>query len=305
MNIGFIGLGVMGYPMAQNLQRSYQHQLSVYDIDASRCESLVALGALPAAGVTEAVRDADVVMTSLPGPKQIEAVALGDDGRGDDGRGDDGMLAQMQPGAVWIDLSTNNLAVAGKIRAAAEARTIDLLDAPVSGGDEGARAGNLTILVGGAQAVFERYLPLLEIIGERVTLLGAHGAGYSAKIAQVVLCYLHSLALSEALMLGVKGGVEPQQMLDIIQNSTGKSYVADRYGPPILNGDYDPSFTVGLAHKDMKLAAEMAAGLGIRLPLCELTTDTYARAIETYGFEANHLRAVRLLEEDNNTFLQA
>jgi 3-hydroxyisobutyrate dehydrogenase-like beta-hydroxyacid dehydrogenase len=300
MKIGFIGLGVMGYPMAQNLQRSYQHQLSVYDIDASRCESLVALGALPAASVTEAVRDADVVMTSLPGPKQIEAVALGDDGRGDDG-----MLAQMQPGAVWIDLSTNNLEVAGKIRAAAEARTINILDAPVSGGDEGARAGNLTILVGGAQAVFERYLPLLEIIGERVTLLGAHGAGYSAKIAQVVLCYLHSLALSEALMLGVKGGVEPQQMLDIIQNSTGKSYVADRYGPPILNGDYDPSFTVGLAHKDMKLAAEMAAGLGIRLPLCELTTDTYARAIETYGFEANHLRAVRLLEEDNNTFLQA
>ena len=114
MNIGFIGLGVMGYPMAQNLQRSYQHQLSVYDIDASRCESLVALGARPAAGVTEAVRDADVVMTSLPGPKQIEAVALGDDGRGNDG-----MIAQMPPAAVWIDLSTNNLAVAEKIRTAA------------------------------------------------------------------------------------------------------------------------------------------------------------------------------------------
>ena len=300
MNISFIGLGVMGNPMAQNLQRSGQHQLTVYDIDAARCETLGALGARLAADVTEAVCAADVVMTSLPGPKQIEAVALGDDGRGDDG-----MLAHMQPAAVWIDLSTNNMEIAGKIRAAAGAGAIDLLDAPVSGGDEGARAGNLTILVGGAQAVFERYLPLLEIIGERVTLLGAHGAGYSAKIAQVVLCYLHSLALSEALMLGVKGGVEPQQMLDIIQNSTGKSYVADRYGPPILNGDYDPSFTVGLAHKDMRLAAEMAASLGIRLPLCELTTDTYARAIESYGFEANHLRAVRLLEEDNNTFLQA
>ena len=300
MNIGFIGLGVMGNPMAQNLQRSGLHQLSVYDIDATRCETLGALGARPAADVAEAVRDADVVMTSLPGPKQIEAVALGDDGLGDDG-----MIAQMQPGIVWIDLSTNNLEVAEKIRTAARARTIDILDAPVSGGDEGARAGNLTILVGGAQAVFERYLPLLEIIGERVTLLGAHGAGYSAKIAQVVLCYLHSLALSEALMLGVKGGVEPLQMLDIIQNSTGRSYVADRYGPPILNGDYDPSFTVGLAHKDMKLAAEMADSLGIRLPMCELTTETYARASEAYGFEANHLRAVRLLEEDNNTFLQA
>ena len=295
MNIGFIGLGVMGSPMAQNLQRSGQHQLKVFDIDPARCKALCASGARTAVDVFDVVRDADVVMTSLPGPKQIEEVALGDNG----------FVAQMKSAAAWIDLSTNNLAVAEKIRVAAQTFAIDLLDAPVSGGDEGARAGNLTILVGGDRAVFERYLAVLEIIGERVTLLGDHGAGYSAKIAQVVLCYLHSLALSEALMLGVKGGVDPQQMLDIIQNSTGKSYVADRYGPPILKGDYDPSFTVGLAHKDMKLAAEMAASLGIRLPMCDLTTATYARAMESYGFDANHLRAVRLLEEDNNTFLQA
>jgi len=295
MNIGFIGLGVMGNPMAQNLQRSGQHQLKVFDIDPARCATLCALGARAATDIADAVRDADVVMTSLPGPQQIEAAALGDNG----------FIAQMKPAAAWIDLSTNNLAVAEKIRLATKTAAIDILDAPVSGGDEGARAGNLTILVGGDQAVFERYLPLLDIIGERISLLGAHGAGYSAKIAQVVLCYLHSLALSEALMLGVKGGVDPQQMLDIIQNSTGRSYVADRYGPPILNGDYDPSFTVGLAHKDMKLAAEMAQNLGIKLPMCDLTTATYARAIEAYGFDANHLRAVRLLEEDNNTFLQA
>ena len=295
MNIGFIGLGVMGNPMAQNLQRSGQHQLKVFDIDPARCTTVCALGARAATDIADVVRDADVVMTSLPGPQQIESAALDDNG----------FIAQMKSAAAWIDLSTNNLAVAEEIRSAAQGREVDILDAPVSGGDEGARAGNLTILVGGDQAVFERYLPLLEIIGERVSLLGAHGAGYSAKIAQVVLCYLHSLALSEALMLGVKGGVDPQQMLDIIQNSTGRSYVADRYGPPILNGDYDPSFTVGLAHKDMKLAAEMAQNLGIRLPMCDLTTATYARAIEAYGFDANHLRAVRLLEEDNNTFLQA
>ena len=105
-------------------------------------------------------------------------------------------------------------------------------------------------------------------------------------------------------MLGVKGGVDPEQMLSIIQNSTGRSYVADRYGPSILDGSYDPSFTVGLAHKDMSLALQMAEGLGIQLPLCNLTTETYARAIESYGFDANHLEAVRLLEQDNNTFLQ-
>jgi 3-hydroxyisobutyrate dehydrogenase-like beta-hydroxyacid dehydrogenase len=295
MKIGFIGLGVMGNPMAQNLQRSGQHQLTVFDIDVERCAELGRLGAHCADSVGEAVEQAEVVMTSLPGPRQVEAVGLGDEG----------LLARMQAGSVWIDLSTNDLPVAAKIRQAAQAAGIDILDAPVSGGDEGARAGNLTILVGGEPKVFERYRAVLDIIGERIDLLGPHGAGYAAKIAQVVLCYLHSLALSEALMLGVKGGVAPRQMLDIIQNSTGRSYVADRYGPPILNGDYDPSFTVGLAHKDMKLAGEMAHSLGIHLPLCELTTATYARAVEAYGFDANHLQAVRLLEEDNDTFLQA
>jgi 3-hydroxyisobutyrate dehydrogenase-like beta-hydroxyacid dehydrogenase len=295
MNISFIGLGVMGGPMAQNLQRDGAHRLTVFDIEPTRCDAVCALGARRALSIDAALEAADVVMTSLPGPRQIEAVALGDGG----------MLCNMRPGAAWIDLSTNDLQVAAGIRAAAAAAQVDILDAPVSGGDEGARAGNLTILVGGEQTVFDRYLPVLQIIGERITLLGAHGAGYSAKIAQVVLCYLHSLALSEALMLGVRGGVDVRQMLDIIQNSTGRSYVADRYGPPILNGDYDPSFTVGLAHKDMKLARDMAQDLGIQLPMCELTTDTYARAVERYGFEANHLRAVRLLEEDNNTFLQA
>ncbi len=295
MKIGFIGLGVMGNPMAQNLQSSGQHQLTVFDIDPQRCAVLGELGANCAASIGEVVAGADVVMTSLPGPRQIEAVGLGENG----------LLDNMPAESVWIDLSTNDLPTAEKIRLAAEARGIDVLDAPVSGGDEGARAGNLTILVGGEPTAFARCRPLLELIGGRIDLLGPHGAGYAAKIAQVVLCYLHSLALSEALMLGVKGGVAPRQMLDIIQNSTGKSYVADRYGPPILDGDYDPSFTVGLAHKDMQLAGDMARNLGIRLPMCELTTATYARAIETFGFDANHLNAVRLLEQDNNTFLQA
>ena len=294
MNIGFIGLGVMGNPMAANLVKSGDYRVRVFDIDSSRADNLVELGAERAESVVDAVSDADIVMTSLPGPKQVEAVGLGDDG----------IVANMQTGAIWIDLSTNNLECAAAIRAAAESRGIDILDAPVSGGDEGARAGNLTILVGGESAVFERYRSVLDVIGEGISHLGPHGAGYSAKIAQVVLCYLHSLALSEALMLGIKGGVDPEQMLSIIQNSTGKSYVADRYGPPILAGDYDPSFTVGLAHKDMKLALEMADNLGIQLPMCDLTTATYARAIDEFGFDANHLKAVRLLEQDNDTYLQ-
>ena len=293
MEIGFIGLGVMGNPMAQNLANSKQHRLTVFDIAAERAAGLLELGATQAESVAEAVSGADMVMTSLPGPEQIEQVAF-----------NEGLLSTLPSGATWIDLSTNNLQVCQNIVDSTTQYGVNFLDAPVSGGDEGARAGTLTILVGGKKPVFDKHLSVLHLIGKNVRFLGANGAGYSAKIAQVVLCYLHSLALSEALMLGVKGGVDKQQMLSIIQNSTGKSYVADRYGPPILNGDYDPSFTVGLAHKDMKLAMDMAEDLGISLPMCGLTKETYARAVDRYGFDANHLKAVRLLEEENEAFLQ-
>ena len=294
MNIGFLGLGVMGAPMAANLIGSGKYTVCVFDIEPERTDGLVEMGALRGSSVSEVVRTADIVMTSLPGPKQIEAVAFGEGG----------MFASIHPGTIWIDLSTNNLALCKRIEKMAGEKKIDFMDSPVSGGDEGARDGTLFIMTGGDGAVFDRCLPLLNVIGEQVIHLGPTGAGYAAKIAQVVLCYLHSLALSEALMLGIKGGVAPAQMLSIIQNSTGRSYVADRYGPSILNGDYDPSFTVGLAHKDMKLAQEMADELGIYLPMCELTTDTYSDAIDAYGYDANHLKAVRLLEEKNETFLR-
>lgn len=294
MNIGFIGLGSMGSPMAANLLASPEHSLSVFDLDPDRVQCLVGQGAKRASSIEAVVNWSDLIFTSLPGPQQIEAVAFGEKG----------LFDSMRDSMAWIDLSTNNLETSKRINQMASKKNIDFLDAPVSGGDEGARAASLTIMVGGETTVFETYLPVLKIIGKAIKHLGPAGAGYAAKIAQVVLCYLHSLALSEALMLGVKGGVDSKEMLSIIQNSTGRSYVADRYGPPILSGDYDSSFTLGLAHKDMKLAQEMAQNLGITLPMCDLTTTTYARAIETYGFDANHLKAVRLLEEDNNTFLQ-
>ena len=294
MNIAFIGVGVMGNPMCANLVRQGSYSVSVFDTDPAKIDNLEALGAIRAQTINEVVAEADLVMTSLPGPAQIEAVAFGAQG----------LFDTISVDGAWIDLSTNNLDVCSRIVEKAKQSRIEFLDCPVSGGDEGAITGALTILAGGDQSVYQKYLPVLQTIGSDISHLGKNGAGYSAKISQVVLCYLHSLALSEALMLGIKGGVEPRQMLGIIQNSTGKSYVADRYGPPILDGDYDPSFTVGLALKDMKLAKEMADNLGITLPMCDLTTATYARAVEQYDFDANHLNVVRLLEEDNGTSLR-
>ena len=295
MRIAFFGLGNMGNPMAANLIRSGQHDVSVFDLDTSKGEHLVAAGGQWITDIPTTLAQADIIMTSLPGPKQIDAFAFNHEG----------VFAHAKAGACWLELSTNNMATCQKIVAAAKDNGISYLDAPVSGGDEGARAASLTILVGGEAAVFEHYLPVLELLGKNITHLGPNGAGYAAKIAQVILCYLHTIALSEALMLGVKAGVDTSAMLTIIQNSTGRSYVADRYGPPILNGDYDPSFALGLAIKDMRLAMELAETLEIELPMTGLVTGIYQQACEQYGAEANHLIAVRLLEEASNTELRA
>lgn len=294
MRIAFFGLGNMGNPMAANLISCNEYSVTVYDLERSRADNLVELGGHWMEDVAKSLAEADMIMTSLPGPTQIEQFAFNADG----------LFTHARPGACWLDLSTNNMATCLKITAAAAEKGIHFLDTPVSGGDEGARAGSLTILVGGEQAVFDECLPVLNSIGENITLLGPNGAGYAAKISQVILCYLHSVALSEALMLGVKAGVDATAMLEIIQNSTGRSYVADRYGPPILNGDYDPSFALGLAHKDMRLAKELADTLGIELPMCNLVEDIYQRACDTYGGGQNHLMAVKLLEDASQTPLR-
>ena len=293
-HIAFIGLGVMGGPMATNLAKA-GYPLTVHDLDKTKARPLIEVGARWADSIGEAVAEADVVMTSLPGPTQVREVALAADG----------VLVHLGAGKTWIELSTNNLATCREVVAAAAERAIHWLDAPVSGGNVGSKAGTLTVLIGGEQSVFSECEAIFNVIGQRIEHLGGAGAGYAAKIAQVVLCYVHSLALSEALMLGIKGGVDPDKMLDIIQNSTAASYIANQYGPPILNGDYDANFKLGLAHKDMRLGLELAEAVGTGLPLCELTTDIYRQACEAYGDDANHLMAVRLLEEANDLFLRS
>lgn len=292
MKIAFFGVGNMGNPMAANLIRCGEFDVSVFDLDKSKAEDLLSLGGKWIDDVSASIADADVVLTSLPGPIQIKAF------------GENEVFPNIKAEATWIDLSTNNLATCQRLLALANARNVSFLDSPVSGGDEGARAGTLSMYVGGDEATFKKHKDIFDVLGKEIKHLGQSGTGYAAKISQVVLCYLHSVALSEALILGVKAGIKPDQMLNIVQNSTGRSYVADRYGPCILDGNYDPSFELGLALKDMRLAMELAETLEIELPMCALVTDTYARAVERYGADANHVIAVRLLEEANDTYLQ-
>lgn len=289
MKIGFIGLGNMGQHMSTHVVAA-GHEVMVADLDPAKVQTLVDAGATAADSAVDAARDAEIVFTSLPGPKQVREVGLD-------------IIAVMNAGAVWVDLSTNDVTCAREIAAAAEAAGVSILDAPVTGGAEGAEAGTLTVLVGGDAATYERCLPVLQCIGDRVDLLGPHGAGYVAKIAQVSLCYLHSVCLTEALLLGVKGGVDPAKMLDIIRSSTGRSYVADLYGPEILNGGYDDTFALELAAKDLRLAMELAGDVGAVLPFMGDVSSFYDRAVANYGADAPHLIAVQNIERLNDLIL--
>ena len=279
----------MGGFMARNLVSS-GHSVVAADLDPAKVDALVAVGARRAGSAAEAAAGAFMVLTSLPGPRQIEAVAAE-------------ILPAMNAGSIWIDLSTNDLNCARRIGEMAATAAVQILDAPVSGGWEGADAGTLTVLVGGTEQAFAEALPVLEVIGSKIEHLGPHGAGYVAKISQVMLCYLNSVCLTEALTLGVKGGVQPVKMLDIIQHSTGRSYVAERYGPEILNGGYDDTFDLGLAVKDLRLAMSLAASADVSLPFTGDVLALYARAEETFGFDAPHLIAMQMIEQDNDLIL--
>ena len=286
MHVLFLGLGHMGGPMAANLVAG-GFTVSGFDPGADQCAAAEASGVDIAASLVDRAAAADVVMTSLPGPTQVAAVS-------------DELFGSMRADTVWIDLTTSDLECAAMLRPGAEEAGIHLLDATVSGGTEGAVAGTLSVFIGGKDAVVARCMPLFKAIGSRIDHLGPHGAGYVAKIAQVTLCYTQTICLTEALMLGVKAGVQPELMLKLIQQSAGRSYVADVYGPEIVGGTYDPTFPLSHAAKDMRLAMEMAVAIGADLPFMQAVADTYAAAEDLYGPGAPHLRAAQLTEVANH-----
>jgi len=296
MNIGFIGLGNMGSGMAANLLAYCQregHQLSVMDINPAAVALLEAKGATAASSAGALAAASEVLFTSLPSSKEINALALGDAG----------ILNNLKPGAVWFDTSTNEVSAWEALRAQA-VEGIDLVDAPVTGGSEGAAAGTLTMLLGGDKEVVERYRPWLESFTKRAVYMGPAGAGYTTKLAQLHLNYLVAQGIGEALMLGAKAKLDLNTLYDVLNNSCARSYVVENYIPKVLDGSYDRSFKLGLAEKDMRLINQLGEHLDIELTLGSVVYDTYQKATKAYGFDAPHLSVVRLIEDQSNTLLR-
>lgn len=270
MKVGFIGLGGMGAGMAHNLLAS-GHDLIVYDLRRESAAPLEAAGATWAVSVEDLGRAVDVVFTSLPGPKEMQEVGLGEQG----------LLSSMRPGGVWFDLTTNSPAVVREVHAACRAHDIHLFDAPVSGGPKGARTGKLAIYVGGERDAFERHSNLLDAIGDQVLYVGEIGAGNIAKLVHNCASMTIRTAIVEVFTMGVKAGVEPAALWHAMrQGAIGRSRTFDRISDRYLQSAFDPpSFALALANKDLRLALELADQLGVPLRCARLVRDDFQEAL--------------------------
>ena len=256
MKVGFIGVGNMGGPMCRNIIKRSNHQVTVFDLNPAALKTCTDLGGTAAKSVADATKGADVVMTSLPMPRDVEKVAMGDGG----------ILANISKGQTFIDLSTNAPSMVKKIGAAFAARGIAMLDAPVSGGTTGAEAATIAIMVGGDKKVFDDALPVLQSFSANVIHMGGLGIGTVAKLVNNMLSFCNMAALCEGMMLGTTYGLDPEKLLHVIANSSGNSNAFKSLSERSLSGDFKASFALDLAYKDLHLALELGDELGVPLP---------------------------------------
>jgi 3-hydroxyisobutyrate dehydrogenase len=286
--LGFIGLGTMGGRMAGNLQRA-GFKLVVHDLHRQAASHHLAAGATWVATPRALAQAADVILTSLPEPKDVEAVASGPDG----------LLAGIKPGAAYFDLSTNAPSVVKALHAAFAEKGAHMLDAPVSGGPAGAASRKLAIWVGGDKAAFEAHRDVLDAMGDKPAYIGPIGSATVAKLVHNMSGYAIVCALAETFALGVKAGVEPLALFEAVrQGAVGRRFTFDALIDQFLPGTYDPpAFALKLAHKDVSLANALGRELGLPMRMCNLALAEMTEALAR-GWGGRDSRVVMLLEQE-------
>jgi len=280
MKIAFIGLGLMGAHMAASLVRA-GHALAVHDL-----RRIEVAGAAWRDTPAQAVAGAEAVFTSLPGPKEVEALAPA-------------LAAAMTRGAAWFDLTTNSPECVRRVHAQMKARGIPFLDAPVSGGPSGARSGRLALWVGGEKDIYERHAAVLRAIGDQPCYVGPIGAGSIAKLAHNCASFTVQTALAEIFTLGVKAGVEPLALFQALRHgATGRKRTFDRLAEQYLPGAYDPpAFALKLAHKDLALALSLAREIGVPMQLTSCAFGQFEEAMQR-GWGERDSRTPMLLQNE-------
>jgi len=247
--IGFIGLGVMGKPMAKNLMKA-GYSLCVYDIVQEPVKELVAAGAKAARSAREVGEKAEIVITIVPSSKEVKEVYLNEDG----------VLAGIKTGSIIIDMSTIDPIVSQEVAAAAQKKNVEMLDGPVSGGQGGAIEGTLTIMVGGKEEIFRQCQDLFAAMGKNIYYCGPVGSGEISKIVNNMVLAICMQATCEGMILGTKAGVQPKTLFEIISKSSGQNWALNTYMPKkAFKGDFEPGFMVDLMYKDLGLAQNLAS----------------------------------------------
>jgi len=287
-SIGFVGLGNMGRPMAANLMAA-GYRLTVHDLRRGAGDDLVGQGAAWADSPKDVAAASSVTFTALPGPPEIEDAVLGENG----------ILAGAQPSSFYIDVSTSTPSSIRKIGEAAAARGVGVLDAPVSGGVRGARKGTLVFMVGGDADAFATCEPILRHLGEKVVHTGALGSGYVTKLVNNYMGMSNALASMEAMVLGVRAGVEPEKLLEVVNAGTGASHMASTLYPYlILNRNFEPTrFSMELGAKDFQLAVDLAHELGVPVAVGETVAASLARAVRAGLADRDFSTYITLLEQ--------
>ncbi len=288
MKVGFIGLGIMGASMASNLIKA-GHELVVHDIKRDAAAPHLKAGAVWADTPRQVAEATEVVLTSLPGPPEMESVALGENG----------LLSGMAKGKVYFDLTTNSPAVVRRVHAIFAEKGVHLLDAPVSGGPSGARTRKLALWVGGDEAVFLKYRSVLDAVGDQPVHVGPIGAGSVTKLVHNCAGYAIQTALAEVFTLGVKAGVEPLALWQAVrQGAGGRQRTFDRLPHQFFRGKYDPpNFALRLAHKDVTLATELGREQGVPMRVANLALADLTEALNRGWGERDSRVAMSLQEE--------
>ena len=286
MKIGFIGLGLMGTPMARNLL-SGGHDLTVYDLRREAADGLTALGARAAGSPREVAGASDLIFTSLPGPAEVEEAATGEGG----------LLSGARPGTTYLDLSTIDPDTVKRIASVAQRSGVEVLDAPVSGGVTGAEEATLCVMVGGDRAVYDRFKPVLDLIGDKVMYCGELGAGAVCKIVNNLIGMSLRALIPEAFTLGIKAGVDAGVLYEAVSQSSGDSQTLQSYPDTLFARNFEPGFRLDLAAKDVGLALQMAQDLDVPMDLSGLVQQRYAEAIGR-GWGRLEASAVARIQEE-------
>jgi 2-hydroxy-3-oxopropionate reductase len=283
--IGFIGLGIMGRPMSQHLLRA-GHPLVVHDLVAERVQELVASGAAAGRSCQDVAERSGMVISMVPDSPDVEQVYLGEEGA----------LVGVRPGMLLLDMSTISPVTAVKVAQAAEQKGCQMLDAPVSGGDVGAKNATLSIMVGGEPEAFERAKPIFDLLGTP-TYCGPSGAGQTVKACNQIQVALNFIGMAEALVLGAKAGVDPAVVVKVLSAGYAQTRVMDVRGPRVIKGDFQPGFRSRFHYKDLNIIRETARAFKCALPASALAHELFSAMLANGWGDLDHSAVIKVIEQ--------